>query len=325
MAKKCYVCMPYGKKLSDSGAEIDFDRVYRELIEPAVAAVGYEACTLSDNYSNSGVMETTVRLISESDAMLADITTRNPNVMYELGIRHSFIPTRTLIIQQLGPTAIPFDLSNFFVYRYPYPTVDFPNADLLGESHKLAAKFEQICADTNANVVYRNARYARLESEYQLPLKEFHAGAPYDRSVFVMTKYPNKDPSKQTENDRKLQRVIDNVINVLQSRGYTGRLASDRPYHPILWKNIEIYLLGCSKGVAIVENKYTNELNPNIAMEWGWMRASSKDVLYLLERESENLRADFSAFISESFSWDFPEKDIELAINKWLGPQTKPA
>src|SRR5262249_26362497 len=134
---------------------------------------------------------------------------------------------------------------------------------------------------------------------------------------------PNKDPSKQTERDRKLERVIDNVIKALQSRGYVSRLASDKSYHPILWKNIEIYLLGCSKGVAIVESKYRNEINPNIAMEWGWMRASSKDVLYLLESESENLRADFSAFISEPFSWDFPEKDIEVAINKWLGAQIK--
>jgi hypothetical protein len=139
-----------------------------------------------------------------------------------------------------------------------------------------------------------------------------------------MTKYPNIDPATQTDKDRKLKRVIDNVIKAIEAKGYIARLASDRPYHSILWKDIEIYLLGCSKSIAIVESKYTDEINPDIAMKWGWMRASSKDVLYLLERESENLRADFTGFISERFSWEFPEQDIEAAISKWVGAPANP-
>jgi hypothetical protein len=135
-----------------------------------------------------------------------------------------------------------------------------------------------------------------------------------------MTKYPEQDPGKMTSNDKDLARVINLVKEGLGDRGFTARLASDKPYQSMLWKNIEVYLLGCARGIAIVENKYSDQVNPNVAMEWGWMRAAKKNVLYLLEEDFENTRADFSGFLSARFSWSYPEDGIEKALNQWLGP-----
>lgn len=263
MLKQCYVTMPMGKKQKENGELFDFDVIYRQLIRPAVERVGYQPLRADEFFSNASIMDTNVQLISESEAMIVDITTLNANVMHDLGIRHAFVPTKTLIMGQ-GETRIPFNISNFFVHRYEGQITDFSQ-----EIERLATRFSQICADSNPNTVYRNARYARLQSEYQLALNEFSLVAPYGKSVFVMTKYPNTDANFQTGNDKKLERVISNVRKAIEENDYVGRLASDRKFHPILWKNIEVYLLGCSKGVAIVENKYAEEVNPNIAMEWG--------------------------------------------------------
>jgi hypothetical protein len=317
MSKRCYVSIPFGKKQTEFG-EVDFDEVYKSLIEPAVHEVGYEPCTFREHFSNAAISDTTIRLISESEAMIADITGNNPNVLYELGVRHSFVPTGTLIIRNTSH-GVPFDLTNFYISSYSF-SGHRPDAPYTLPDDKivLANNLRKICADNNANMVYRNARYSRLHDEYQLALEKFHAIAPYESSIFVMTKYPNLDPKTQTDDDRKLERVIDVVKKAINANGYVSRIADDRPFHNILWKNVEIYLLGCSKGVAIVENKYGADVNPNVAMEWGWMRASSKDVLYLLERDFKNNRADFTPFLSKGFEWDYPEKDIEAAINGWF-------
>jgi hypothetical protein len=145
-------------------------------------------------------------------------------------------------------------------------------------------------------------------------LEAFHRGAPYDESVFIMTKYQEG----KSEIDAGLQRVINAVIKSLSDCGFYPRMASDYAYHPLIWDNIELYLLGCCKGVAIIEDRYKPEFNPNVAMEWGWMRGMGKDVLFLVEEEFKHFRADLSGLIEYRFSWDEPEGDIKQAIEKWL-------
>jgi len=58
-----------------------------------------------------------VELIN-SDVVIADITDYNPNVLWELGIRHSF-KYGTIIIAEKG-TEIPFDLKKIGVIFYPH-------------------------------------------------------------------------------------------------------------------------------------------------------------------------------------------------------------
>jgi hypothetical protein len=75
-------------------------------------------------------------------------------------------------------------------------------------------------------------------------------------------------------------------------------------------------LFCCGRGVAIVEDKYQAEFNPNVAMEWGWMRGLGKNVLYLIEKDFRHLRADTSGLIFENFAWDYPRQGIEAGIKK---------
>jgi hypothetical protein len=147
-------------------------------------------------------------------------------------------------------------------------------------------------------------------------LVEFHNNAPYEKSVFIMTKFPEGN----TALDAELERVIKAVQDAVTACGFTPRIASEKKYHAGLWDNVEVYLFGCQRGIAIVESKYLHELNPNVTMEWGWMRGMGKDVLYLVEDSFDSGRADISGLLQDRFLWAAPEPKITKAIHDWLKP-----
>jgi hypothetical protein len=135
-----------------------------------------------------------------------------------------------------------------------------------------------------------------------------------------MTKFPdNVNPQPA---DVALTKVITTVKDAITAAGFKPRIATpgETTYHPLLWDNVEMYLFGCRRAVAIIENKYKNELNPNVTMEWGWMRGMDKDVLYLVENEFSLVRADITGLIERRFPWDNPEADIQRHVREWLQP-----
>lgn len=155
----------------------------------------------------------------------------------------------------------------------------------------------------------QHTRHAQL-------LNQFNGVTPYEKSVFVMTKFP--DPTKPAALNAELVGVIQAVRDAVKGCGYEARLANDAQYHNILWDNVELYLLGCSRGIAIVEDKYVPELNPNVAMEWGWMRGMGRNVLYLVEKNFNKQRADWGGLIESPFDWANPGPDIEAGVKAWL-------
>lgn len=146
-------------------------------------------------------------------------------------------------------------------------------------------------------------------------LADFHKAGSYDKSVFIMTKFPEGD----TPLDAELKRVIKAVQTAVTECGFTPRIASEKKYHPGLWDNVEVFLFGCERGIAIVEGKYKYELNPNVTMEWGWMRGMGKDVLYLVESTFDLARADLGGLLQDPFPWDAPEDAIRKSVRAWLG------
>jgi hypothetical protein len=120
-------------------------------------------------------------------------------------------------------------------------------------------------------------RYPPFHDRHFSKLGLFHdnAGRSYEKSVFIMTKFPEGNSPL----DAQLRGVIDAVKAAVTACGHVPRLASDFTFHPLLWDNVELYLLGSSRGIAILESKYKPELNPNVAMEWGWMRGMGREIL----------------------------------------------
>lgn len=158
-------------------------------------------------------------------------------------------------------------------------------------------------------------RFPPHHGRHAQALADFQAACAFERSVFIMTKYPEGNGPI----DDELRSVIDAVRKAITNCGYTPHLAVDKKYHPMLWDNVELFLLACSKGIAIVESKYKQELNPNVSMEWGWMRGMDRDVLYLVEETFDLSRADWGGLIQDKFPWADPAPAITRAVENWLG------
>jgi hypothetical protein len=114
----CFVDMPFGKKPDlASGVEVDFDQIYERAIEPAILGAGLEPIR-GDRERTGGIIHGPMfgRLLL-SDFVVADLTLNNPNVFYELGIRHTARPFTTVPIFA-AIHALPFDVS--LVRAIPY-------------------------------------------------------------------------------------------------------------------------------------------------------------------------------------------------------------
>jgi len=147
-------------------------------------------------------------------------------------------------------------------------------------------------------------------------LGDFHKEGTFDESVFVMTKYPSDQDTDKPA--RELQAVIDCVVKGIRDRGYKPRIAAEKIHHRWLWDNVELYLFGCARGVAIVEDKYLPELNPNVAMEWGWMAGMGREVMFLREKTFEHDRADWKGLNEFAFVWNDPAPGVQAALDAFL-------
>lgn len=147
-------------------------------------------------------------------------------------------------------------------------------------------------------------------------LQTFWQNGPYEKSVFIMTKFP--DPLRPSVKDRRLQEVVKTVAEAVKRQGHVPRIAGDKDYHEQLWENVELHMLGCHRGIAIVQDRSRPEFNPNVALEWGWMLGLDRKVLYLVEKDFRQERADWKGMTSYRFDWNNPKPGVDAAIRKFL-------
>jgi tetratricopeptide (TPR) repeat protein len=108
MRSHAFVAMPFGTKPGPDGKEIDFNRVYTEYIKPALEAAGLDVFR-ADEESRAGDIRTDMfQELLIADLVVADLTLDNPNVWYELGVRHA-LRARGVVLVQSKREYQPFD------------------------------------------------------------------------------------------------------------------------------------------------------------------------------------------------------------------------
>jgi tetratricopeptide (TPR) repeat protein len=114
----CFVLMPFGMKKDPSGGpDIDFDAIYRMGILPAVQAAGMDPVRADAERTGGIIHKAMFERLMLCDFAVADLTTANANVFYELGVRHAVRPATTLAIFATHQK-LPFDVS--FLRAMPY-------------------------------------------------------------------------------------------------------------------------------------------------------------------------------------------------------------
>jgi hypothetical protein len=130
MALTCFVVMGFGKKIDlATGRELDLDKSYNSIIKPAVQAAGYQ-CIRADEVQQSGMIDVPMyKLLYEAELVVADLSTTNPNAIFELGVRHALKRRATIIIAESKFT-IPFDATHIAVRRYEHlgSSIDYDEA-----------------------------------------------------------------------------------------------------------------------------------------------------------------------------------------------------
>lgn len=105
--KLCFVISPIGEP--DSETRKRSDQVLRHVVRPAASSCGYRAVR-ADEIDKPGMITSQVIQHVVNDALVvADLTERNPNVFYELAIRHALRKPLVQIIRK--GEAIPFDVA----------------------------------------------------------------------------------------------------------------------------------------------------------------------------------------------------------------------
>jgi tetratricopeptide (TPR) repeat protein len=95
----CFVLMPFGSKKDPAGGpDINFDRIYEDAIRPAVDAAGMEPIRADEERTGGIIHRAMFERLLLCDFAVADLTTANANVFYELGVRHAARPATTLPI-----------------------------------------------------------------------------------------------------------------------------------------------------------------------------------------------------------------------------------
>lgn len=110
LAPLCFVLMPFGKKMDAAGRVTNFDSVYEKIIAPAVARAGLEPIRADEEKIGGTIHKPMFERLMLCHYAVADITGANPNVFYELGIRHAMRPRSTVIVFGEG-TVLPFDIA----------------------------------------------------------------------------------------------------------------------------------------------------------------------------------------------------------------------
>ena len=134
----------------------------------------------------------------------------------------------------------------------------------------------------------------------------------YGRNVFIMTRL--------VKGNRLLEELDRELRAVLREHDLDPVRADNKMYlrDRNLWNNVCVYMICCKYGIAILEDRVADEFNPNVAIEYGFMRALNKPALLLADEGFRNLRADIIGTLREQFDITDIKGTIRKPIEKWL-------
>jgi hypothetical protein len=110
----CFVLMPFVK--THNFPEVWEDVIRNEIFELSEVRDKFSCVRADDIFDNRAIIDDIVRLIRQADVIIADLSTRNPNVLYELGRAHEMGKECILLTQDIED--VPFDLRHLRVVVY---------------------------------------------------------------------------------------------------------------------------------------------------------------------------------------------------------------
>jgi len=175
-----------------TGRKLDLDKSYRNLIKPAVEEAGL-VCVRADEIVHSGIIDVPMyQELLTADVVVADLSTANPNALYELGVRHA-LKSRTTIVISENKLPYPFDLNHIVISSYTHLGDAIDYDEVLRFRQVLVKTLKGIESDPRVD----SPVYTFLERLTPPVLGE--VAAPLTRGAEIFAASPTLDPGQQAK------------------------------------------------------------------------------------------------------------------------------
>lgn len=246
--KTCFAIMPIADHPDyDEG---HFRRVYNNLIKPACAKSGFNPIRADDAKASHMIMFDILKNIIECDIAICDLSSKNANVFYELGLRQAF-NKKTILITD-GRTNTPFDITGFRYVKYDHNLrVDNVENNIEEIATMLDETYQAPDDDVNSIVKLLKIQPAHID-RIQLTEK--------DSLIFDMIKKLDEKMSRiemiQRKNDLKLARnyngesLNEAIMQNIEARDSINTILRDSTSAELVTRNgkLELVVKGVNKG-----------------------------------------------------------------------------
>jgi len=120
----------------------DWAKVYEKVFRPAIEKSSFNYVCRKSEIKNVSFSEEIIKNLKNSDLVLADLTDYNPNVMWELGIRHTISTKTIMICQKEQIDNLPSDIRHFGVIGYGREITD---------AEEFKEEIEKMLSEINSN------------------------------------------------------------------------------------------------------------------------------------------------------------------------------
>ncbi|PQJ25371.1 hypothetical protein BSZ31_10735 [Limnobacter sp. SAORIC-690] len=161
--KQCFIIMPISD--AEGYPTGHFKHVYENIIYPSCEMAGYQAIRADEVKATNLIHLDILKRLIDTPIAICDLSSRNPNVLFELGIRQAF-DRPVVLIQEAGTPKI-FDIAPL---RYLEYSKDMKYHDVLRIQKELKEAIEATAlAGSDANSVNSIVKLLALNSPAKIP------------------------------------------------------------------------------------------------------------------------------------------------------------
>jgi hypothetical protein len=166
-----------------------------------------------------------------------------------------------------------------------------------------------LCFYITEEVVRDSSFSTEAPPELRESLRRFRSEYPIDvRTAFVMMRFG------RTMTHRK---IVQAIQKALRPHSIVALRADSKDYHEDLLSNVLTYIYGCTFGIAVFERIESDDFNPNVSLELGYVLALGKPVCILKEMTLRTLPTDLMGRLYRPFDAQSPGTSIPPQLTKW--------
>ncbi|MGC4403680.1 hypothetical protein [Methyloversatilis sp. MC4-4] len=161
--RECFIIMPISD--ADGYPQGHFKHVYDNIVAPSCEKAGFRAIRADDVKATNLIHLDILKKLIEAPITICDLSSRNPNVLFELGIRQAF-DRPVVLIQESGTPKI-FDIAPL---RYLEYSKEMKYHDVLRSQNELKDAIEAtVAADADAGNVNSIVKLLALNQPAKIP------------------------------------------------------------------------------------------------------------------------------------------------------------